>query len=748
MKYKLLIVESPTKQKKFEKFLGKEYKVMASKGHILDLPPNTLGVDIQNNFKTKIIPMKGKEDIIKSIQQAAKNATEIYLAPDPDREGESIAFHLKKIIKEKVPMKRVYFNEITEKAVKKGIENATVLNTNMYHSQQARRILDRLMGYQISPLLWYKIAKGLSAGRVQSVVLRLVVEREDEIRNFVPTKTYQVNAFLDNKNEELIINYFGEDIKKKITLKDHHQAEKIIKNIKNQKFKLDNIEKKDKFAKTKPPFITSSLQQEASSKLSLSLKKTMEIAQKLYEGKNIPSFGSVGLITYMRTDSVRINEDKINEARNYIKESFGENYLPKEFIEHGKTKKGEKIQDAHEAIRPTDIRLTPNVVKDSLTMEEYKLYTLIWNRFIASQMKEVETQETIYWFKCKEHFFKVSGNVLIFDGWKRAYSYGETKSNELNLPKLDEQDELNQIKDAEYKENLSSPPKRYSESDLSKEMEKKGIGRPSTYATIIEHLLSKKYMNEVPKQKRVFRPTELGEVLCRMLIKNFPKQMDVKFTAHVEKQLDLIESGEEKWLDVLSQFWEELENKIKDAYKQMIILKPKEVPLEVKCSECENGMLSLFWKKERCYVHCDRCTFEELSVSKSLGSFEKVEIDKEKFKVCSKCNSIMDLKKGKYGEFWGCSNYPDCNNIEPVTLDVNCPKCQKGNLYERSYKDKKTNKQKKMYPCSNTQCKFVMWNKPVVKRCLNCSFPLMGEYTTKDKRNVFRCPSCQKFQNN
>lgn len=734
----LVIVESPAKAKTIEKYLGKDYKVISSVGHIYNLPKNDLGIDLEKNFQQKLIPIKGKEDVIKKIKELSAKADKIYLASDPDREGEAIAFHLKKLIGTKKDIYRVTFNAITKETVNKAIKEPKELDQNMYNSQKARRTLDRLMGYKISPILWNKISGGLSAGRVQSVALRIIVDREEEIRKFQSDKSYKITAQLikesvENSNLEAV--YHGTSIKDKNTLKEDHQVKKITDEIKDKEFKLETIEKKEKITKTPPPFTTSKLQQEASNKLNISAKETMQIAQKLYEGKNLKNHGSTGLITYMRTDSVRIEPAKINELRDYIKENVGEEYLPEKEIDHDKNSSG-KVQNAHEAIRPTNVNLTPDSIKDDLTLEEYKLYKLIWNRFVSSQMKNMEQEETNYWLNCEGHIFKSTGIVLVFDGWKKVYSYS-SKSNEedKSLPLLSENDMMKQEKEAEVKEVFTSPPPRYTEATLVRELEKRGIGRPSTYASIITNILDRNYVKYF--QKRM-QPTELGEVLSSVLVKNFPQQMDVKFTAQIEKQLDLIESGEEKMKDVLTNFWEELLKKIKEAYGTKS-LKPSTVPLEEKCSKCENGELYLHWVSNTEFAYCDRCDFKSPIELPDFKTVKFVELKEGEQKLCGKCGGLMAKRKGKWGDFWACTNWPTCDNTMPMTTGVKCPTCKKG-----EYVKKKTKNGNIMYGCTEfPNCKEVLWNEPVKQRCIHCSHTVLEKYSN----GKLRCsnPKCKKY---
>ena len=744
LSYILVIVESPSKAKTIEKYLGKEYKVIASKGHIYDLPPKELGIDLHNNFKEKLVPIKGKEDTIKQIKKLAKDAEKILLAPDPDREGEAIAFHLKKAVGKDKEVSRVTFNAITKDVVKQSVENPGELNQNMYNSQKTRRVLDRLVGYQISPILWDKIASGLSAGRVQSVALRIIVEREDEIRNFKPEQWFSIKAFLNKENQELNSTYYGESKDKKSIISNKEECDKILLDIKDNKFTLMDASTKEKIQNTTPPFTTSKLQQEASSKLGFSTKQTMQVAQRLYEGKSLKNFGTHGLITYMRTDSVRTDEKKLEELREYISNNYDKEYLAPETIIHkGKSKGDSKVQDAHEAIRPASLQFTPESIKDDLNDEEYKLYSLIWNKFITSQMAPAIIENTTYFFECNGHFFKTSGNVLKFAGFKTIYEEekkekqskkgDEEESPDGELPKIELNEELTQQKEAEAKENWTSPPARYNEAGLVKELEDKGIGRPSTYAAIISNITGKKYVEIFQKR---FRPTELGEVLCKMLIKSFPEHFDVKYTAKVEKQLDSIEDGEEKWTDVMSNFWDGLSNKINQAYSDMPSLKPIGLPTGQKCKNCELGKLNFVWKKNISFLECDRCSYSNKAKKIEIGQFEETSLDKNQ-KPCNKCGGIMDIKEGKYGQFYACTNYPDCKNTMPVTTGVKCTQCHQGEYTKKVSK----NTGKAFWGCSSfPKCKGVLWDEPVSQICVHCRHNVLVK-----KGNKIFCPKCKKY---
>jgi DNA topoisomerase-1 len=737
----LVIVESPKKIKTIQPFLGKDYKVISSLGHVYNLPKDDLGIDIEKNFKQKLVPIKGKEDVIKEIKELSSKADKIFLAADGDREGEAIAFHLKKIIGPKKEVYRVIFNSLTKDVVQKNIKEPLEFDENQYNAQKARRALDRLIGYKVSPILWNKIGGNLSAGRVQSVALRIIVEREEEIRKFVSDKSFKIILNLSKEDDkETIIEafYHGESIENKIPLKEDYQVNKILSEIKNKDLLLYKIEKKEKLTKTPAPFETSTMQQEASLKLKLKPKETMKIAQKLYEGKNFKNYGSTGLITYMRTDSLRIDPTKVEELRNYIKENIGEEHLPEKAINH-EPASSDKIQDAHEAIRPANLSITPDSIKDELTLEEFQLYNLIWKRFVASQMKDMVEEETIYWTKVDNNIFKSTGKVLIYEGFKQIYNFSSKTKNEddKKLPDLEEKSILKQNKEAEVKEQFTSPPPRYTEATLVKELSKRGIGRPATTAGIIETIEVRNYVRQFQGK---FQPTELGEVLCNVLVRDFPKQMDIKFTANVEKQLDQIANGKLKMKDVLSSFWNDLYEKIKEAYGTKG-LKPESIPLEKKCEKCDNGHLFLHWVNSVEIAYCDRCDFKSPVKIKDYDSIEFVQINDEDHRPCSKCGGIMQKRKGKWGDFWACTSWPACDNTMPMTTGVKCPVCKKGD-----YVKKKTKTGKIMYGCTEfPNCKEVLWNKPLKRRCIHCSYTVLEQYDN----GKLRCanPKCKKYNN-
>tara|TARA_Y100000034_G_scaffold136999_1_gene218190 strand:+ start:3439 stop:5610 length:2172 start_codon:yes stop_codon:yes gene_type:complete len=710
---KLLIVESPAKAKTINKYLGKDFKVVASKGHIKDLPIKELGVDLKD-FEMKIVPMKGKESHLKDLKKLMKEADVIYLATDPDREGEAISFHLKEDAPKGKEIHRVLFNAITKDKILEAVKNPEELNENTYNAQKTRRVLDRLVGYKISPILNNKIAKGASAGRVQSVALRLIIDREKEIEDFVADNWFEIEAY-HNKEKNFTSNYFGKDKETKITLEDKTEVDKILQDIKGKDFSVDEIIRKERLKSPTAPFTTSKMQQEASKKLKFSAKKTMEVAQRLYEGIN----GLEGLITYMRTDSVRTDEDALKSLRGYIEEEYGKENLPKETIIY-KTK-GDS-QDAHEAIRPTSLENTPKNIKGKIGLDEYKLYKMIWDKFISSQMKEALYNDTIVFLKVENHIFKTKGSVLIERGFLNVYKESsdeksvkkgqEEKSQE--LPELNEKEVVPQFKEAEIKEKKSTPPPLYTEATLVKELEKKGIGRPSTFAAIIQNLLYRSYVEIIDKK---FNSTDLGKLICKTLVENFKREMDYKFTAKMEKSLDEIEKGIADYKDVLKEFWQDLEKTIEKADKNIKQLreKSKRKTTEHSCEKenCDGKYILAKRKKDKKDIFmCENyntCKSAFLVKILKSGKYKKVDDNKYHKEPCDKCGSKMKLIKGSKGKFWACSGYPKCNNTRDLTLGIVCDKCNKGEFISR--KSKKTGKL--FYPCNNKDCDNISWDKPV-----------------------------------
>ncbi|NLW25328.1 MAG: type I DNA topoisomerase [Clostridia bacterium] len=682
----LVIVESPAKAKTISKFLGKNYIVKASLGHVRDLPKSQFGVDTENDFEVKYITIRGKGKIIQELKGAAGKVEKVYLAPDPDREGEAIAWHLMHILKLNSQEKcRIEFNEITKNAVQEAVKNPREIDLNRVNSQQARRVLDRLVGYKLSPLLWRKVKKGLSAGRVQSVALRLICEREEEIKDFVPVEYWSLLALLKNNTKKVIEAKLIKKDGQKIEINNQQEVDAILADLQGTTFIVKEIKKQKKQRNPAAPFTTSSLQQEAYRKLNFTAKKTMRIAQQLYEGIEVGKEGSVGLITYMRTDSTRIAQAAEKEARGYILDKFGKDFLP----EKPRVAKSKgKIQDAHEAIRPTNIFREPEQIKSFLNRDQYKLYKLIWDRFLASQMAPAVIEQTTVLISAGDYEFSASGSVTIFKGFMEVYveSKDEEETKEEPLAQVTEGQEL-KLHKFEPKQHFTQPPPRYTEATLVKTLEEKGIGRPSTYAPIIDTILSRGYVVREGKQ---FYPTELGTVVIDLLKEYFPDIVDVKFTAGLEDKLDQVEEGNVYWKDVLRDFYAGFSKELKNAE-------------------------------------------EEIS---------KVEINEEvSDEVCEQCGRNLVVKFGRYGKFLACPGFPECRNTKPLleSIGVKCPKCLKGEVVIRRSK-----KGRVFYGCSNyPECEFVSWDKPVEEKCPQCHSFLVEKKSRKGLIRVCSNNECK-----
>jgi DNA topoisomerase-1 len=727
----LLIVESPAKVKTLSKFLGHDFTIKASIGHVKDLPPNELGVDIENDFTPTYVVIEGKEKVLKELKKAARDVDRIFLGPDPDREGEAIAWHIASELNgDSDKILRVEFNEITERAVKEAINNPRKINKSLFDAQQARRILDRLVGYKLSPLLWRKVRRGLSAGRVQSVALRLVVEREREIQAFKPQEYWSITGTFEGKNPPPFSARLFQINGEKVDIKNEPQARSIVDGLKEKVFTVSKIEKKKKKRSPAPPFITSTLQQEASRKLKFTANKTMLIAQQLYEGLELGEEGSVGLITYMRTDSVRVASEAQQETREFIIKEFGEEYVPSKLPVY-KSKKS--AQEAHEAIRPTSVFRIPKSVKEYLTRDQYNLYRLIWNRFIASQMSAAVLEQTSIDIVADGYLFRATGTVVKFPGFMSLYTEGldEATEEEGVLP-LVEEGELLRTVELMPKQHFTQPPPRYTEATLVKELESKGIGRPSTYATILSTIQERKYTEKVDGR---FKPTELGILVTDLLTQRFPELMDVGFTARMEDKLDKIEEGTAKWVKVVRDFYIPFDKELNEALESLGRLKPKETPTDQVCEKCGRQMV-IKWGRHGRFMACSG--FPECKNSRPI---EKQKIEQETQEtvtgqteeICDKCGSPMLLKTGKFGKFLACSNYPGCKVTKPYGIGVKCPE-DGGELVE-----KRTKKGKVFFSCSNyPRCRFATWYKPVAKNCPKCGADFMVEKRTK-KEEVISC---------
>jgi DNA topoisomerase I len=680
----LVIVESPAKAKTIEKFLGKNhYTVKASVGHIRDLPKSKLGVDIENNFEPQYINIRGKGDVIKELKKEAKKAKKVYLATDPDREGEAISWHLAHILAlDKTQECRIEFNEITKDAIKKAIKSPRSIDQDLVDAQQARRVLDRLLGYQISPILWQKIRKGLSAGRVQSVTTKLICDREKEIKEFVPQEYWTINLIAKNeKNKKIEFKFYGTN-DKKIELENEEQVSGIINHIKDKNIIIDNIESKNRKKSPPQPFKTSMLQQEAANKLGFTTKKTMKIAQELYEGIDIKGEGSVGVISYIRTDSQRISDEATEKVRDYILTEIGDNYYKKHDEKKSKSS-NKKIQDAHEAIRPTSVDRTPDSIKDSLTKDQYKLYNLIWRRFVASQMEDAVFDVLNVSCLIGDYLFKATGSKLKFDGYMKIYNI--TDREDKILPNIDKESILT-IEDILPDQHFTQPPARYTEASLVKTLEELGIGRPSTYAPTIGTVLAREY---VIKEGSSLSPTELGTIVTDILENNFQELVDVDFTAQMENMLDDVEEGKTQWKEVISEVYEPVKEKIEVALK----------------------------------------------------TIEKIDIEEETDEVCENCGSPMVIKYGRFGKFMACKNYPECKNTKPLVnkTGITCPKCETGEIILR-----KSKKGRVFYGCSNyPQCDFISWDKPSGDICTECSSYMIEKKNKSETKIVCSNKECK-----
>jgi len=750
--YDLVIVESPSKAKTIKKYLGRGYQVVASNGHIKDLPKSKLGVDVKGNFEIDLVPITGKKDKIERIQELAKGATQIYLAPDMDREGEAIAHHLAEEIRKPKATYRVVFNAVTKNAVQEAIATPTKLNKKMYDSQRTRRVLDRLVGYKISPILWDKVQRGISAGRVQSVALRIIVEREEEVKAFVPERWFSIAGVMEKDATKFEVKYYGEEPKKKMELTDEDFVKKIVSDVKGKEFNVTEVKKRERKQNPTPPFTTSKLQQEAANKLGFTAKRTMMTAQKLYEGIQLRDHGLQGLITYMRTDSVRTAPEAMEEVREFINHRYGKDYLPAVPNEY-KKKGSSKVQDAHEAIRPTNLMYTPDEVRGDLEPDQQKLYEIIWNKFISSQMTQAIIDQTTVSFECKGHYFRSNGSIIKFPGFRTVYleaaaekrskkgGHDDQDDNDLKsglLPEINEQEKIKPTKDAVETEHWTSPPPRYNEASLVKDLEEKGIGRPSTYASIISNIQDRGYVEKIENR---FLPTELGMVVCKMLIESFPTVMNVDFTAQVEGLLDQIEEGDITWKKVLKDFWGKFEKTLVKAQEEMKNLKKQSIPTGIDCKKCEDGEYTIKWGRNGQFLACSNypdcnSTFD---FKKSLSG-EITILPKNWFHdPCPTCSKKLEVKTGKYGRFVRCEDYPQCETTLPYTLPITCPKCKVGKFAE-----KKSRFGKFFYGCSHyPECENALWSRPYEQDCAGCGYGIMiYKETKRDGRNL-QCPECK-----
>lgn len=676
----LVIVESPAKVKTIKKFLGTNYEVMASQGHIRDLPKSQMGVDVEHDFEPKYITIRGKGDILAALKKEAKKADKIYLATDPDREGEAISWHLAKALKlEDKDIYRITFNEITKNAVKASLKEPREINMNLVDAQQSRRILDRIVGYEISPVLWAKVKRGLSAGRVQSVALRIICDREDEINSFIPEEYWTLEAKLNVSGEKkpVIARFYGDE-SGKIDIKNEAEMNKILSDLKKSSYKVESVKQGEKIKKVPLPFTTSTLQQEAAKQLNFSTQKTMRLAQQLYEGVDIAGKGTIGIITYLRTDSTRVADEAVTMAADYIKDNYGEKYLST-----AKTggKDAKKIQDAHEAIRPTDIALSPVVVKESLSRDQFRLYQLIWKRFTASQMSGAVYETTSVKIAAGKYRFNVSASKIIFDGFMSVYKDEDEEKDGNTLVKSINTDSVLSMDNLESSQHFTQPPAHFTEASLVKQLEELGIGRPSTYAPTITTIIARHY---IAKENKNLYVTELGEAVNDIMKKAFPTIVDVNFTANMEALLDGVAEGEVKWKEVIRNFYPDLEEAVKAAEKEL-----ENVKIEDEVSDV----------------------------------------------VCELCGRNMVIKYGPHGKFLGCPGFPECRNTKPYyeKIGVACPKCGKEIVL------KKTKKGRRYFGCENNpDCDFMSWQKPVARKCPQCG----GYMVEKGSKTVCADENC------
>ena len=675
----LVIVESPTKVKTIKKFLGSNYVVMASNGHERDLPKSQMGVDLEHDFEPKYITIRGKGEILAGLRKEVKKADKIYLATDPDREGEAISWHLMKALKlEGKKVYRISFNEITKSAVKASLKNARDIDMDLVDAQQARRVLDRIVGYKISPVLWAKVKRGLSAGRVQSVALRIIADREDEIAAFIPEEYWSLDANFKVKGEKkpLVAKFYGTK-DEKITIHNEEEMNKILAELEDAEYKVVDVKRGERSKKAPLPFTTSTLQQEASKALNFATSKTMRIAQQLYEGVDIKGSGTVGLITYLRTDSTRISEEADANARAYVGKAYGEEYVAEAASEQKQKNDGKNIQDAHEAIRPSDVTRVPAEIKESLTRDQFRLYQLIWKRFVASRMQPAKYETTSVKIGADDYRFTVSASKIIFEGFRLAYveSDEEKQSGNVMVKSIDKDSELTK-ESFDYKQHFTQPPAHYTEASLVKTLEELGIGRPSTYAPTISTIIARRY---VAKENKNLYMTELGEVVNNIMKQSFTSIVDVNFTAYMEGLLDMIAEGKVEWKSVISNFYPDLNEAVEKAEKELETVKIEDEVTDVVCEECGRNMV---------------------------------------------------IKYGPHGKFLACPGFPECRNTKPYLekIGVACPKCGKDIVL------RKTKKGRRYYGCEdNPECDFMSWQKPSEEKCPKC-----GSYMV-EKGNKLVC---------
>ncbi|KTD18219.1 type I DNA topoisomerase [Legionella jordanis] len=744
----LVIVESPAKAKTIQKYLGKDYDVLASYGHVRDLPPRKGSVDPNNQFAMTYKPIEKNLRHIDSIAKALKNSDSLFLATDPDREGEAISWHVYELMKERnllkdKPVHRIFFNEITKSAIQEAISSPRAISMDLVNAQQARRALDYLVGFNLSPLLWKKIRRGLSAGRVQSPALRLIVEREEEIERFVPQEYWKILAQCQHEHTafQARLTHYDKTKLQQFSINETNQAHAVREQLLKESQGLlvvDNIDKKQRKRKPASPFITSTLQQEAARKLGFTARKTMMVAQQLYEGIDIGT-GTVGLITYMRTDSVNLAAEAIDEIRSFIRERYGDNNCPSSARLY-KTK-SKNAQEAHEAIRPTSIKRTPEMVQQSLTVDQFKLYSLIWKRTIACQMADAVIDTVAVDLRCGEsNMFRANGSTVVFPGFLSVYEEGrddvqDEDEGSVLLPTLKIGEKV-ELKDILAKQHFTEPPPRYSEASLVKALEEYDIGRPSTYATIIHTLQQREY---VIVDKKRFVPTDVGRIVNRFLTGHFTRYVDYQFTAHLEDTLDAISRGEKEWVPVLEEFWQPFINQIEKTDSGVQRKDITSEMLDEACPKCGKPLAIRLGKRGR-FIGCT--AYPDCDYTQDLKSQEgeKTEPDVVEGRTCPDCGGALHIKTGRYGRFIGCSNYPQCKHIEPIEkpadTGVECPKCHQATILKR-----KSRKGKIFYSCgSYPKCDYALWNEPINQSCPKCSWPILTVKETKRSGRQILCP--------
>lgn len=744
----LLVVESPAKARTIGKYLGSKFTVKASVGHVKDLPKSKIGVDVDNDFEPEYVVIRDKKKVISEIRKAAKESDTVYLAPDPDREGEAIAWHIAEEIKDINPnIKRVLINEITRKGVAAALERPTELDLDKTNAQQARRILDRLVGYEISPILWKKVRRGLSAGRVQSVAVRLLCEREEEIAAFIPDEYWSVDCECSGPKPPPFAAKIWRWDGERAAPKTEAEATEIATELRGGSAAVVSIEKKERRRKPQPPFITSKLQQEAARKLRFTAKRTMGLAQRLYEGVEVGEEGLVGLITYMRTDSTRISDDAMAAVRGYISETYGETYLPKTPTIY---KTSKSAQDAHEAIRPTSLELTPERVAAALDShpegrELVRLYTLIWQRFVASQMEPAVYDSTTVDIGRGRAIVRATGQVLKFAGFTAVYMEQETDDEKAEaaeqadklLPELNEGDAITLLK-VLPEQHFTQPPPRFTEASLVKELEERGIGRPSTYASILSTIVDRGY---VEKKEARFFPTELGTLVNGLLVEAFPTVLNIDFTAQMEADLDKVEEGTRNWRELLGGFYTPFKTNVEHAREHMRDIKREEIPTDYVCEKCQSPMV-VKWGRNGSFLACQG--YPECRNTKEItrGAEGEIEIVPEPTtdKICEACAAPMVVKRGRFGTFLACSTYPDCKQTMPISIGVDCPKDGCGGFVT----EKRSKRGKVFFGCSNyakTNCDFVSWDRPIAEPCPVCDAKFLVK--KENKRGVTtKCLSC------